>query len=428
MFKRTIFITAIVIGNLLIANSQVDTISNNIYQRNGNLSIGDINPPVLLNVQGSFASGIERNLLRLNNTYDGSSAYTGIMLTNGNNSSASVIQNYSLNYSASPAYDFAGFLNISNNGKGVMIHANSADGIVKFYTGYDENAGAGIERLRIDQNGHVGIGTPEPQNALSIVGNETEWPGRVLLSVINTNTSGKSLAYMELKAGSSGNHLILGHISETYTGNSRPEDLQDYGLLTSNGKGLLIGALKNDLSAGVIKFFNGQNPDNSFIETMRIAENGNVGIGTSEPQAKLQVADGDVYISDIDKGIIMKSPNGNCWRGVVNNSGKLVFSSVDCPGEPVAPEVLIEQKTTTSAIQIYPNPSNGCIYIDSEKYLGNETLQYEIINLDGKIVLGSKIASSISKIDITSLLIGTFVIVVKNGSGVTINSQKIVKE
>jgi hypothetical protein len=47
---------------------------------------------------------------------------------------------------------------------------------------------------------------------------------------------------------------------------------------------------------------------------MRIASNGYVGIGTAAPAARLQVADGDVYIEDINNGVIMKSPNGNCWR------------------------------------------------------------------------------------------------------------------
>jgi hypothetical protein len=58
---------------------------------------------------------------------------------------------------------------------------------------------------------------------------------------------------------------------------------------------------------------------------------GNVGIGTIEPKAKLEVTDGDVYIKDINKGIIMTSPDGSCWRGTINNSGVLEFSVIPCP-------------------------------------------------------------------------------------------------
>ena len=64
---------------------------------------------------------------------------------------------------------------------------------------------------------------------------------------------------------------------------------------------------------------------------LEIDEKGYVGLGTEDPKAKLEVTDGDIYISDIDKGIIMKSPDGNCWRGVLDNSGSLSFSGVVCP-------------------------------------------------------------------------------------------------
>jgi hypothetical protein len=94
---------------------------------------------------------------------------------------------------------------------------------------------------------------------------------------------------------------------------------------------MIISATKPDLSPGVIKFFNGQYPGNKFIETMRINPNGYVGIGTIEPKAKLEVADGDVYIKDINRGVIMTSPDGQCWRGTINNSGVLEFSAIPCP-------------------------------------------------------------------------------------------------
>jgi hypothetical protein len=39
----------------------------------------------------------------------------------------------------------------------------------------------------------------------------------------------------------------------------------------------------------------------------------------------------DVYITDQTKGIIMKAPNGNCYRFTANNSGGLISAQIACP-------------------------------------------------------------------------------------------------
>ena len=57
----------------------------------------------------------------------------------------------------------------------------------------------------------------------------------------------------------------------------------------------------------------------------------NVAIGMSNPPSKLTVTGGDVNITDIASGIILKSPNGQCWRVTVDNSGTLISTSITCP-------------------------------------------------------------------------------------------------
>ena len=56
-----------------------------------------------------------------------------------------------------------------------------------------------------------------------------------------------------------------------------------------------------------------------------------VGISTTTPKTKLEVALGDVYVSTAASGMILKAPNGTCWRVTVGNSGTLTSTFVACP-------------------------------------------------------------------------------------------------
>lgn len=278
--------------------------NNGLYFASGNVGIGSASNDHTLEIQSDIGSGIERNLLKINNLSNGNSSYTGIILKTGENDLQSVIQDYGLNYTASPHYDFGGFLNISNNSRGIMLHANSRDGIIKFYTGHDETAGAGIERLRIDSTG-------------------------------------------------------------------------------------------------------------------------NIGIGTKEPAAKLQITDGDIYISDIDKGIIMKSPDGNCWRGVLDNLGQLSFTLIDCPEVEAGNDV--QTFANPQDISIYPNPSNSEITIKSS-YNEVQMSTYRIYDISGHLQSEGKIQSEYETISISDLLSGIYVISIFNNREDKLLSHRIVKE
>ena len=62
---------------------------------------------------------------------------------------------------------------------------------------------------------------------------------------------------------------------------------------------------------------------------------GNFGVNNTGagfiPKSRIHVNDGDVYVDNSTKGIILKSPNGNCWRVTIDNSGNLVRTSITCP-------------------------------------------------------------------------------------------------
>jgi hypothetical protein len=77
----------------------------------------------------------------------------------------------------------------------------------------------------------------------------------------------------------------------------------------------------------------------SFKYMLEIDLAGNVGLGTGwknrvpRPSAKLHVVDGDIYLDSATStnGIIMKSPNGDCWKLTVSNNGLPVFTPEFCP-------------------------------------------------------------------------------------------------
>lgn len=61
-----------------------------------------------------------------------------------------------------------------------------------------------------------------------------------------------------------------------------------------------------------------------------------IGIETQYPKAKLHIPLGDIYLEGIlgsgtDGGIIMKSPNGTCWKLGVSDAGAAIFTSINCP-------------------------------------------------------------------------------------------------
>ena len=66
-------------------------------------------------------------------------------------------------------------------------------------------------------------------------------------------------------------------------------------------------------------------------ERIRVGTDGNVGIGATTPGAKLEVSGGDIFVNNSANGVILKAPNGGCWRITVDNSGNLTTTSVSCP-------------------------------------------------------------------------------------------------
>lgn len=71
--------------------------------------------------------------------------------------------------------------------------------------------------------------------------------------------------------------------------------------------------------------FNTDGTDKAFLAI------GSYNYKAQTPKSRLHVFNGDVNIEDIGSGIIMKSPNGQCWRVTVSDTGALVTTAIACP-------------------------------------------------------------------------------------------------
>lgn len=162
-------------------------------------------------------------------------------------------------------------------------------------------------------------------------------------------------------------------------------------------------------SSGGLNFFNPE----SQLTTTRVNFNlflsnaGNVGIGSGDPVAKLQVKDGDIFIEDINRGIIMKSPDGNCWRGTLNNQGQMEFNLLpDCLTTSTS-DNKIEDKPL---FRISPNPASGILQIGCAPEDLREYSIYSLYNSTGNQIKSGNLDKATFTINIQGLPAGTYIL------------------
>ena len=147
----------------------------------------------------------------------------------------------------------------------------------------------------------------------------------------------------------------------------------------------------------------------------------NVLIKATETETSLQIKEGDIYIEDIDFGIIMKSPNGKCWRGQVDDNGQLNFSELEnCP-ETVT-SVNNKIKSEVNQIKVYPNPANNTLSVELQS---NSKGQKQVLLFDanGMIVYTNTFTGSKTQINISEFNSGIYI--VKVGSEGNYVSSKV---
>ncbi|MDB5226046.1 MAG: Protein of unknown function precursor [Bacteroidota bacterium] len=179
------------------------------------------------------------------------------------------------------------------------------------YSFYAKKAGNGTQWSDTVNNiyyktGKVGIGTESPKASLEVK-NTTTGNKNILVNGETPTIRFTDTAY-------TGNGVVIGVAGDS-------DDL-----IQGSAKGDVVFTNEAYGTGGGYIFGTGV-PSQPCV---KITDDCKVGIGTNAPVSKLDVKGGDINIEDIGSGVIMKSPDGQCWRMTVSNGGLPVFTSIAC--------------------------------------------------------------------------------------------------
>ncbi len=234
--------------------------------------------------------------------------------------------------------------------------------------GYGSSA-AFTERMRVRGNGNVGIGTAGPAQKLDIFKGRLRFtgdptPGAVSQGIEFTNTAGTALngfvgGYNDSMMGlygftGAGWQFLFNNTNGNVglQGNSNPRAPLSFANYDGNkialfgnasgahyGIGISPAAIQIYTSAASEDILFGYGSSVAFTERMRVKGNGNVGIGTNNPQYKLDVS-GD-----------FRTTSNASVQGSVQVGGSVIANTVQVQGgNPAAGKVLTATNSSGNAV------------------------------------------------------------------------------
>jgi hypothetical protein len=409
-------------ANYVAKWSDADTITDSLIYDNGTfVGIGTASPEELLHIKNGDA-GVTPYDLGTGLNIEGTTSNVGINIISSNTGQGRI-------YFASPSSNTAGAIEYNHD-------ATLSNGFMKFRTGNSE-------RMRIDGDGYVGIGTPSPIQKLHVVGNGYINAGSLFidsgqrLKWGNSNQwiEGTSDTSLEFSGGGGGTQMILTSAGRVGIGTTSPDakfNVTDGGtqvtisntylahLQSASNCGLAItaGASSNNYIAfgdsdnydeGIISY---NNSTRSFafrtadgtLDDLVIDSSGNVGIGTTNPAGELHVksasTNANIYIQRSTYDPWRVSAGSTYLAFMQDTSEKMRITSDGNVGiGTTSPDSLVEiennpaAQTQSRMLSIDNNPINnqGSGYIEISSGSNNQAkTQIEQVSSGGFGLLGNQ--------------------------------------
>jgi hypothetical protein len=128
---------------------------------------------------------------------------------------------------------------------------------------------------------------------------------------------------------------------------------------------------------------------------------------------------GNIFIEDIQKGVIMRSPDGQCWLGKLNNQGMLTFEQTTCPeGATSQPETMAPAKQ----LKVFPNPASGFLEVHTGAISGK--LALSLMDASGKQLREQQAQAGKNILKLEGLPAGAYILVLKK-DGELVESTKV---
>lgn len=255
-------------------------------------------------------------------------AGTGINITNGNTISAT----------GTPNYTAGNAINISGNTISAAYQAGAGVNITGPVISHAMQAGTGINITGpvISHNLVAGPGVNITGNVISAPGSVNYWQPHANGIYYNAGRVGigtvpDAVAPLNVYLPNTG----IGQAVAIFNSN----DTWHTGMMLRNNSlqyAIVMGGSNNaEVRPQNFGILNQGSLTGRWALVIEGATN-NIGIGhsnyySSPAKSKLHVFNGDVNVDQIGSGIILKSPNGSCWRVTIDNTGNLVRTAITCP-------------------------------------------------------------------------------------------------